>query len=258
MLSDAKGEVQRGLEVVEFATRHSAPLQGRIQRGSRHGRRQLFAAPAARRRARASRRSISPRWCRCGCFRSRWRAATPSCSSQPRRIRQRRSQLARTSDAKPACRTACSTSCTATRKRSMRCSTHRKIEAISFVGSTPIAEYIYTRGRDRQARAGARRRQESHGGPAGCGSRTQTVDALMGAAYGSAGERCMAISVAVAVGDQVGDALVERLEEQADARSRSAPGRRARRGDGPAGHRRASTSACAATSTSASQRARRW
>jgi malonate-semialdehyde dehydrogenase (acetylating) / methylmalonate-semialdehyde dehydrogenase len=98
-----------------------------------------------------------------------------------------------------------------------------KVEAISFVGSTPIAEYIYARatatGKRVQALGGAK----NHMVILPDADLDQTVDALMGAAYGSAGERCMAISVAVAVGDQVGDALVERLKTRL-ATLRVAPG----------------------------------
>ena len=90
----------------------------------------------------------------------------------------------------------------------------RKIEAISFVGSTPIAEYIYTRGTATGKRVQALGGAKNHMVILPDADLEQTVDALMGAAYGSAGERCMAISVAVAVGDQVGDALVERLKSK--------------------------------------------
>ncbi|WP_426415488.1 CoA-acylating methylmalonate-semialdehyde dehydrogenase [Aestuariirhabdus sp. LZHN29] len=88
--------------------------------------------------------------------------------------------------------------------------THKDIEAVSFVGSTPIAEYIYAtasaHGKRVQALGGAK----NHMVVMPDADLDQAVNALMGAAYGSAGERCMAISVAVAVGD-VGDALVEKL-----------------------------------------------
>ena len=91
---------------------------------------------------------------------------------------------------------------------------NRKIDAISFVGSTPIAEYIYTRGTATGKRVQALGGAKNHMVILPDADLDQTVDALMGAAYGSAGERCMAISVAVAVGDQIGDALVERLKSK--------------------------------------------
>jgi malonate-semialdehyde dehydrogenase (acetylating)/methylmalonate-semialdehyde dehydrogenase len=92
---------------------------------------------------------------------------------------------------------------------------HPDVKAVSFVGSTPIARYIHTTGlRQRQARPGPRRRQEPHAGPPGRrpgrGRRRGRL-----AAYGSAGERCMAISAVVAVG-AVGDELVEKIRERAE------------------------------------------
>ena len=87
---------------------------------------------------------------------------------------------------------------------------HHDVEAISFVGSTPIAQYIYATGCAQGKRVQALGGAKNHlvvmpDAPLG-----GTVDALMGAAYGSAGERCMAISVAVAVGD-IADTLVDKL-----------------------------------------------
>jgi len=88
---------------------------------------------------------------------------------------------------------------------------HPDIKAISFVGSTPIAQYIYGRagasGKRVQALGGAK----NHMLIMPDADLDQAVDALIGAAYGSAGERCMAISVAVAVGDAVADALAAKL-----------------------------------------------
>lgn len=91
---------------------------------------------------------------------------------------------------------------------------HLDVRAVSFVGSTPIAEHIYSTGTSRkgayplrvQALGGAK----NHLVVMPDANLEQAVDALMGAAYGSAGERCMAISVAVAVGS-VADKLVEAL-----------------------------------------------
>ena len=91
---------------------------------------------------------------------------------------------------------------------------HPDVKAVSFVGSTPIAEYIYNEGSRRkgayplrvQALGGAK----NHLVVMPDADLDQAVDALIGAAYGSAGERCMAISVAVAVGS-VADKLVEAL-----------------------------------------------
>jgi len=88
------------------------------------------------------------------------------------------------------------------------------IEAISFVGSTPIASYIYTRGTATGKRVQALGGAKNHMVILPDADLDQTVDALLGSAYGSAGERCMAISVAVAVGDKLADALVERLKSK--------------------------------------------
>jgi malonate-semialdehyde dehydrogenase (acetylating)/methylmalonate-semialdehyde dehydrogenase len=87
---------------------------------------------------------------------------------------------------------------------------HPDVQALSFVGSTPIAEYIYTKGTARGKRVQALGGAKNHMVVMPDANLDQVTDALMGAAYGSAGERCMAISVAVAVGS-VADALVERL-----------------------------------------------
>ncbi|MDX3807810.1 MAG: CoA-acylating methylmalonate-semialdehyde dehydrogenase [Bosea sp. (in: a-proteobacteria)] len=88
---------------------------------------------------------------------------------------------------------------------------HPEIKAVGFVGSTPIAEYIYSRG------CAAGKRVQCFGGAKNHmiimpdADMDQTVDALIGAGYGSAGERCMAISVAVPVGKATADELVKRL-----------------------------------------------
>jgi malonate-semialdehyde dehydrogenase (acetylating)/methylmalonate-semialdehyde dehydrogenase len=93
---------------------------------------------------------------------------------------------------------------------------HPDIQAVSFVGSTPIAEYIYARGSACGKRVQALGGAKNHMVVMPDADMDMAVDALIGAAYGSAGERCMAISVAVAVGD-AGDALVERLAERTRA-----------------------------------------
>ncbi|MFC3532785.1 CoA-acylating methylmalonate-semialdehyde dehydrogenase [Vogesella facilis] len=86
-----------------------------------------------------------------------------------------------------------------------------EVKALSFVGSTPIAEYIYSEGTKRGKRVQALGGAKNHAVVLPDADLDNTVNALMGAAYGSCGERCMAISVAVAVGDQVADKLVEKL-----------------------------------------------
>jgi malonate-semialdehyde dehydrogenase (acetylating)/methylmalonate-semialdehyde dehydrogenase len=88
---------------------------------------------------------------------------------------------------------------------------HPGITAVSFVGSTPIAEYVYKTGTAHAKRVQALGGAKNHMVVMPDADLDMTVDALMGAGYGSAGERCMAVSVAVPVGDKVADALVERL-----------------------------------------------
>ncbi|HEY0396469.1 MAG TPA: CoA-acylating methylmalonate-semialdehyde dehydrogenase [Candidatus Elarobacter sp.] len=91
---------------------------------------------------------------------------------------------------------------------------HPDVAAISFVGSTPIAEHVYRTGTQNGKRVQALGGAKNHLVVLPDADLDQAVDALMGAAFGSAGERCMAISVAVAVGDATADALVERLRER--------------------------------------------
>ena len=90
---------------------------------------------------------------------------------------------------------------------------NRDVQAISFVGSTPIAEYIYSRGSANGKRVQALGGAKNHMVVMPDADMDMAVDALMGAAYGSAGERCMAISVVVAIGD-AGDKLVATLAER--------------------------------------------
>jgi malonate-semialdehyde dehydrogenase (acetylating) / methylmalonate-semialdehyde dehydrogenase len=85
------------------------------------------------------------------------------------------------------------------------------IKAIGFVGSTPIAQYIYSRGCASGKRVQCFGGAKNHMVVMPDADMDQTVDALIGAGYGSAGERCMAISVAVPVGQATGDELIKRL-----------------------------------------------
>ena len=89
--------------------------------------------------------------------------------------------------------------------------THPDIAAVSFVGSTPVAEYIYKTGTAHNKRVQALGGAKNHMVVMPDADLDMAVDALIGAGYGSAGERCMAISVAVPVGEKTADALVERL-----------------------------------------------
>jgi malonate-semialdehyde dehydrogenase (acetylating)/methylmalonate-semialdehyde dehydrogenase len=93
---------------------------------------------------------------------------------------------------------------------------HPDIQAISFVGSTPIAQYIYQTGAQHGKRVQALGGAKNHMVVMPDADLDQAVDALIGSAYGSAGERCMAISVAVLVGD-VADRIMPLLAERARA-----------------------------------------
>ncbi len=88
---------------------------------------------------------------------------------------------------------------------------HPDIAAVSFVGSTPVAEHIYKTGTGHGKRVQALGGAKNHMVVMPDADLDMAVDALMGAAYGSAGERCMAVSVAVPVGEKTADALIERL-----------------------------------------------
>jgi malonate-semialdehyde dehydrogenase (acetylating)/methylmalonate-semialdehyde dehydrogenase len=94
--------------------------------------------------------------------------------------------------------------------------THADVKALSFVGSTPIAQYIYETGARHGKRVQALGGAKNHMVVMPDADIDQAVDGLIGAAYGSAGERCMAISVAVLVGD-VADRLLPQLADRTRA-----------------------------------------
>ncbi|HTJ58538.1 MAG TPA: CoA-acylating methylmalonate-semialdehyde dehydrogenase [Devosiaceae bacterium] len=94
---------------------------------------------------------------------------------------------------------------------------HPDIKAVSFVGSTAIAEYVYRRGTQAGKRMQALGGAKNHMIIMPDADMGQAADALMGAGYGSAGERCMAISVAVPVGEKTADALVAALKPRVES-----------------------------------------
>jgi len=94
---------------------------------------------------------------------------------------------------------------------------HPEIMAIGFVGSTPIAEYIYARGCANGKRVQCFGGAKNHMIIMPDADMDQAVDALIGAGYGAAGERCMAISVAVPVGEKTADLLIEKLAPRVEA-----------------------------------------
>jgi malonate-semialdehyde dehydrogenase (acetylating)/methylmalonate-semialdehyde dehydrogenase len=108
----------------------------------------------------------------------------------------------------------------------------RRVQAISFVGSTPIAEYIYAKGAAAGKRVQALGGAKNHAVVMPDADIPNAVSALMGAAYGSCGERCMAIPIVVAVGDATADAVVAGLTAEI-AKMKVGPGSDARNDMGP-------------------------
>ena len=94
---------------------------------------------------------------------------------------------------------------------------HPDVKAVSFVGSTPIAEYVYKRGTDSAKRVQALGGAKNHMIVMPDADMDQAADALMGAAFGSAGERCMAVSVAVPIGEETATRLVSSLKPKVEA-----------------------------------------
>ena len=91
------------------------------------------------------------------------------------------------------------------------------IQAVGFVGSTPIAQYIYSRAAETGKRCQCFGGAKNHMIIMPDADMDQAADALVGAGYGAAGERCMAISVAVPVGDETADRLIEKLVPRIEA-----------------------------------------
>ena len=112
---------------------------------------------------------------------------------------------------------------------------HPRVAAISFVGSSAVGEYIYRTGCNHGKRVQALCGAKNHMVVMPDADLDQAVDAAVGAGYGSAGERCMAVSVVVAVGDETADALRTRLEPRRQGfNGRPGYGRECR--DGATGH----------------------
>lgn len=90
----------------------------------------------------------------------------------------------------------------------------KRVKAVSFVGSTAIAESIYRKASDNGKRCQALGGAKNHAIVMPDADLDSTVNQLLGAAFGSAGERCMALSVVVAIGDKTADALIDRLKTE--------------------------------------------
>jgi malonate-semialdehyde dehydrogenase (acetylating)/methylmalonate-semialdehyde dehydrogenase len=100
---------------------------------------------------------------------------------------------------------------------------HPNIAAISFVGSTPIARYIQARGTAHNKRVQALGGAKNHAVVMPDADLNAAVESIVGAAYGSAGERCMAVSVVVAVGEATADALIGRFRQRITSLKMGAP-----------------------------------
>lgn len=94
---------------------------------------------------------------------------------------------------------------------------HEIVQGVSFVGSTPVAQYIYSRATANGKRAQCFGGAKNHMIVMPDADMDQAADALVGAGYGAAGERCMAVSVAVPVGDETADRLIEKLVPRIEA-----------------------------------------
>jgi malonate-semialdehyde dehydrogenase (acetylating)/methylmalonate-semialdehyde dehydrogenase len=214
VLSDARGELTRGMEVVEFACgiphllkgEHSMNVGGGVDSWSEYAPLGVVAGITP-----FNFPCMVPMWM----FPSRSPAETPSSSS----LRAR-------SDAAAAAGAAAQGSRAAGRRvqrrqrrqgSGRRAARRPRVQAISFVGSTPIAEYIYARGSAAGKRVQALGGAKNHMVVMPDADLEQASNALLGAGYGSAGERCMAISVAVCVGDDTADALVAKLKPKVEA-----------------------------------------
>ena len=222
---DAMGSVQRGIEVVEFAIGVPHLLKGERSESVGRG---VDATRACSRSAsaRAFRRSIFRRWCRCGCSPSRSHAATRSCSS--RREKDPSASVMMAELLKEAGLPDGVFNVLHGDKEAVDALLHHPdVKAISFVGSTPIAK-VHLRHGGRATASACRRSAARKITRWSCRMRTSdcAADALIGAAYGSAGERCMAISAVGGCRRDAGDALVERSRRKAQA-LKVGPGRSA-------------------------------
>ena len=131
------------------------------------------------------------------------------------------------------------------------------IAGIGFVGSTPIAEYVYQRGTAAGKRVHAFGGAKNHMIIMPDADMDQAVDALIGAGYGSAGERCMAVSVAVPVGQKTADALMAKLIPKVES-LKIGPSTSLEADFGPLVTGAASAEGRATTSSSASRKAPSW
>ena len=215
VISDAKGETQRGMEVVEFATAAPQLLKGEVTEnvGTRvdsHSLRQTLGVVAGITPFNFP--AMVPMWMfpvalACGnCFILKPSERDPSASLLLAEWLKEAGLPDGVFNAVQGDKEAVDALLT-----------DSDITAVSFVGSTPIARYIYETATKHGKRCQALGGAKNHMIVMPDADLDQAVDALMGAAYGSAGERCMAISVAVPIGDKTADALMEKLEPKVRA-----------------------------------------
>ena len=206
---DAKGDIQRGLEVVEFACGIPHLMKGEYTEGAGPGidiysMRQPLGVVAG----------ITP--FNFPAMIPMWKFAPAiACGNafilKPSRARSRRADGAGRADDRGGL-AAGHSQCRQRRQGSGRRHSRRSGHpAVGFVGSSPIAQYIYERAAATGKRAQCFGGAKNHAIIMPDADMDQTVDALIGAGYGSAGERCMAISVAVPVGKTTADRLMEKL-----------------------------------------------
>ncbi|MFC3098981.1 CoA-acylating methylmalonate-semialdehyde dehydrogenase [Alteraurantiacibacter palmitatis] len=209
VLSDARGEVQRGLEVVEFATAAPQLLKGQITENvgrdvDSHAVRQPLGVVAGITPFNFP--AMVPMWmfpvalAAGNCFILKPSERDPSASLLIARWLTEAGLPAGVFNVVQGDKEAVDALLTAP-----------DVKAISFVGSTPIARYIYETAAHHGKRCQALGGAKNHMVILPDADMEQAADALMGAAYGSAGERCMAISVAVPVGAETAERLVEML-----------------------------------------------
>jgi malonate-semialdehyde dehydrogenase (acetylating)/methylmalonate-semialdehyde dehydrogenase len=206
---DAKGDIQRGLEVGGIRLRHPASAEGRIQRQRRPGHRSLFAAPAARRRRRhhaVQFPAMIPLW-KCAPAIACGNAFILKPSERDPSVPMRIAELF----LKAGLPAGILNVVNGDKEAVDTLLTDPRIQAIGFVGSSAIAEYIYATGCAHGKRVQCFGGAKNHMIVMPDADMDQAVDALVGAGYGSAGERCMAISVAVPVGQKTADALMKKL-----------------------------------------------
>ncbi|MDZ5452512.1 MULTISPECIES: CoA-acylating methylmalonate-semialdehyde dehydrogenase [Labrys] len=215
VLSDAKGEIQRGMEVVEFATSAPQLLKGEVTEnvGTRvdsHSLRQPLGVVAGITPFNFP--AMVPMWMfpvalACGnCFILKPSERDPSASLLLAQWLKEAGLPDGVFNVVQGDKEAVDAILT-----------DPDISAVSFVGSTPIARYIYETASQNGKRCQALGGAKNHMIVMPDADMDQAVDALMGAAYGSAGERCMAISVAVPIGEATAEALLAKLEPRVRA-----------------------------------------